>query len=578
MQVSETNSYGQQHECAAVLDDGPGRNIAARQRTSTLPAPILDLAALDSRAPARKRSGRFQAAIAAAQVDPPAEVKFGYIGRISDEKNLLTLIRVMAEVRKRLPGAKLVLHGGAAHGSKYAEELKRLINEKGLGDCVTLAGPYPQHDLPGILEGLDVMVTVSLDEVGPLTVKEAMMYRRPVVATDVGTAREDLVGGPAGIVVPPTDDEFVRKGPAGVVVPPTDDEVMIRRLVNALTYLGANAEARAAMGWRGRQAALEIFSISKMVEEHVEVFNELCPDKHNGWTIEMGGHPFIGDGVQVFNDRMAAELRRRLRDVKVELRTFMPDSTVRPIPSLIERFHHIVIAGREAHRWGHRAPATAVHTQFIPALRAIFEAADGIAFDESSMAEPEALAPDAAQLHQVMDSLVEMADFFTLHRAYNSVFESDDVAQLYQNAFRDLDEAEANVLRHWSKDFFKSLLSTHPHREPDIIYHPEWNETAMPVLVRAQRSNIPLVLGFHTYNLRIQFRAIDDNPNFSEPMRQAQKRLHVLMAHLLFARADRIIHYTGQSPGWLETHYKVPREKFVESRVGIQDMWTNGKH
>jgi hypothetical protein len=58
-------------------------------------------------------------------------------------------------------------------------------------------------------------------------------------------------------------------------------------------------------------------------------------------------------------------------------------------------------------------------------------------------------------------------------------------------------------------------------------------------------------------------------------MRRIQKRLHVLMAHLLFARADRIIHYNKQSPEWLAMHYKVPREKFVGSRVGIPDLSTD---
>ena len=564
MHIIGTNPNEQVHGRAPLSRSGPAQSIAAEQPTNVPPLPVQELAALRRPTRERERTGRLEAAIKASQADPAPQVRFGYIGRITDEKNLLTLLRVMAKVHERLPGAKLVLHGGAAKGSDYAERLQQFIDEKGLGDCVTLAGPYPQQDLPGILEELDVMVTVSLDEVGPLTVKEAMMYSTPVVSTDVGTVREDLIG-------------HDRDGPAGIVVPATDDKMMMRRLVNALTYLGASPEARTVMGSRGRQAAVDIFSVSKMVEEHIAVFNDLCPHKRNGWTLEMGGHPFIGDGVQVFNDRMAAELRRRLRDVKVELRTFMPDSTVRPIPSLIERFHHIVIAGREAHRWGHRAPETNIHTEFIPALRAIFEAADGIAFDESSMADPKAPAPNASQLQQVMDSLVDMADFFTLHRAYNSVFASDDVAQLYRGAFGELDEAEADALRDWSKGFFKPLLSTHPHRVPDILYHPEWNETAMPVLVRAQRANIPLVLGFHTYNLRIQFRAIDNDPSLSEPMRRAQKRLHVLMAHLLFARADRIIHYTGQSPAWLETHYEVPGEKSVESRVGIQDLSTRGR-
>jgi len=557
MQVSGTNPYERQHARAPEPDSDPTKHIATRQRASTLPAPIQDLAALGDQAPASKRTGRFLAAIEAAQTDP---VKFGYIGRISDEKNLETLIRVMAEVRKRLPGATLILRGGAKDPS-YVKRLQDLIDAMQLNDCVTLGKPYRQGELPDILKEFDVMVTVSLDEVGPLTVREAMMRRRPVVATGTGTGREDLVG----------ED---REGPAGIVVPPSGDEFMMRRLVNAFTYLGASPEAREKMGSRGRKAAVELFSVPKMVEEHIEVFNNLCQRKDR-WTIEMGGHPFDGDGVQVFNDLMAAQLRSRLPDVRVELRTFMPDAAVTPIPSLIERFHDIVIAGREKHRWGHRAPTTSIHMQFIPALGAIFHAADGIAFDESSMADPEAPAPDAAQLQQVMDSLVEMEDFFTRHRAYDSIFESPGVVQLYRGAFGKLKEMEADALRDWSKSFFKPLLSARPHRKPDILYHPEWNETAMPVLVRAQRSNIPLVLGFHTYNLRIQFRAIDNDPLLSEPMRRIQKRLHVLMAHLLFARADRIIHYNKQSPEWLAMHYKVPREKFVGSRVGIPDLSTD---
>ncbi|GAA4932045.1 glycosyltransferase involved in cell wall biosynthesis [Actinomycetospora succinea] len=122
-----------------------------------------------------------------------------YAGRIDPLKDLHTLLAAFARVRLAVPGARLRLFGGVPAGNEgYRASCDALVAELGLGDAVVFEGPI--SPVRRAFEAGHVVVLSSVSEGLPLTVIEAAMCGRPVVATDVGGVAEAV--GHGGIVVP----------------------------------------------------------------------------------------------------------------------------------------------------------------------------------------------------------------------------------------------------------------------------------------------------------------------------------------------------------------------------------------
>ncbi|GAA2079696.1 glycosyltransferase family 4 protein [Actinomadura alba] len=91
----------------------------------------------------------------------------------------------------------------------YAERLRGLIERRGLGDRITLAGPRTGEDLEGGYAAADLAVLPSRAEPYGMVVTEALARGIPVLATAVDGVPETLGrasdGSVPGILVPPGD-------------------------------------------------------------------------------------------------------------------------------------------------------------------------------------------------------------------------------------------------------------------------------------------------------------------------------------------------------------------------------------
>lgn len=86
----------------------------------------------------------------------------------------------------------------------YTEELEALVRAKGLGGIVRLVGHT--SDMPAAYMLADVVVSASTDpEAFGRVIAEAGAMGRPVIATDHGGAREQVIEGETGWLVPPGD-------------------------------------------------------------------------------------------------------------------------------------------------------------------------------------------------------------------------------------------------------------------------------------------------------------------------------------------------------------------------------------
>ena len=118
------------------------------------------------------------------------------LGRLTRQKGFDVLIRALA----RLDDASAVIVGDGPEAS----ELERLRAELGLDGRVRFAGWV--DDPAALVRSADALVLPSRYEALPLAILEAMHAGLPVVATDVGSVREEVRAGETGLLVPAEDD------------------------------------------------------------------------------------------------------------------------------------------------------------------------------------------------------------------------------------------------------------------------------------------------------------------------------------------------------------------------------------
>jgi glycosyltransferase involved in cell wall biosynthesis len=132
----------------------------------------------------------------------------------------------------------------------FAESLRRLLLDDGLGDRVRFPGPRIGADLDRIYASADLLVLASRVETYGMVVTEALARGLPVVAADVGGVADALGHGTGGIR-------------PGLLVPPGDPAALAAAL---RAWLG---EAEVQLTWRRaareRRASLSGWSTTTSV-------------------------------------------------------------------------------------------------------------------------------------------------------------------------------------------------------------------------------------------------------------------------------------------------------------------------
>jgi glycosyltransferase involved in cell wall biosynthesis len=176
------------------------------------------------------------------------DLLIGVIGRLSPEKGQAVFLQALTEVLKFVGKARAVFVGD---GQDMAG-LKEQTRLRGLEDRVTFMGH--QTDMPPIYAGLDLVVIPSLSEGLPNVLLEAMVYRKPVVATNVG-----------GI------PEVMQDGLSKFLVSPGDAQAMANTILEVLR----DPTLRRELGEAGQRRVREAFSPSQRAAQVMELYKEL---------------------------------------------------------------------------------------------------------------------------------------------------------------------------------------------------------------------------------------------------------------------------------------------------------------
>ena len=165
------------------------------------------------------------------------------VAGLRPEKRVDLFIGAVSAARRENPDVR----GYVAGEGRERERLEPLALEAG----VTLLGA--RRDVLELMAAAGAMCLPSEAEALPMSVLEAMALARPVVATDVGGTRDQVVDGETGYLVPPGDGAAVTR---------------------ALLALAADPRGAERMGAAGRERQREHFTGERMVDGYERAFEQ----------------------------------------------------------------------------------------------------------------------------------------------------------------------------------------------------------------------------------------------------------------------------------------------------------------
>lgn len=180
------------------------------------------------------------------------------IGRLTEQKGQVHLVKAMRLVVEVRPRTKLLIIGEGELRPKLEQETQR----QGLSGKVHFVGV--RDDVFEVLKCADLFVLPSLWEGLPMTLLEAMAVGTPVVATAVTGVREVIESEVNGLLVPSRNPEAL--------------------VVGILKVLQTKEWAR-QLADRARAEVQERFSMERMAQEY-EQFYEALVDSTDGSKVE----------------------------------------------------------------------------------------------------------------------------------------------------------------------------------------------------------------------------------------------------------------------------------------------------
>jgi glycosyltransferase involved in cell wall biosynthesis len=122
--------------------------------------------------------------------------------RLTRWKGQEVMIEALAMLGRR--DLRCLLVGSDQGRTSYSEELQAMVKKKGLTDIVHIVGEC--SDMPAAYMLTDVVVSASTDpEAFGRVIVEAQAMGRPVIASDNGAGRENVLDGQTGLLIAPKD-------------------------------------------------------------------------------------------------------------------------------------------------------------------------------------------------------------------------------------------------------------------------------------------------------------------------------------------------------------------------------------
>jgi glycosyltransferase involved in cell wall biosynthesis len=176
------------------------------------------------------------------------QIVVGKVGRLFHLKGHEFVIAAAKEIVAANPNVRFLFVGDGILRQQYEQQ----IAELGLTDDFIFTGLVPPDRIPELLHAMDIVVHTSQWEGLARVLPQALIAGKPVVAYDVGGAREVVIHGETGFLLP---------------------RDAVRELVAAVGTLAADSGTRQRFGQTGRERFTEQFRHQTMTRRIREVYD-----------------------------------------------------------------------------------------------------------------------------------------------------------------------------------------------------------------------------------------------------------------------------------------------------------------
>ena len=180
----------------------------------------------------------------------PEHVAVAKVARLFHLKGHKFLIEAARQIVDRSPNVRFVLIGDGI----LRAEFEQRISDLGLSDHFILTGLVPPEQIPELINAADIVVHTSEWEGLARVLPQGLIAGKPVVSYDVDGAREVVIPGETGYLLPVEE---------------------IAGLADAIGELAESAELRDRLGQNGRERFTEIFRHQTMTAQIREVYQQV---------------------------------------------------------------------------------------------------------------------------------------------------------------------------------------------------------------------------------------------------------------------------------------------------------------
>lgn len=177
-------------------------------------------------------------------------VVIGKVARLFSLKGHEYVIQAAQAVIRDVPNARFLFVGDGT----LRQPLQQQIERAGLASHFQFTGLVPPRQIPELLGAMDIVVHASLREGLARVLPQALIAGRPVVSFDIDGAREVVVDGRTGFLVPP---------------------LSVEGLATALIKLCRHAPLRQQLAAEGRRRFVDVFRHQHASRQIRELYERL---------------------------------------------------------------------------------------------------------------------------------------------------------------------------------------------------------------------------------------------------------------------------------------------------------------
>lgn len=180
----------------------------------------------------------------------PEDIVVGKIARLFHLKGHQYLLACAQRVVQADPRIRFLLVGDGI----LRESLEKEIASMGLKNHFIFTGLVPPHEIPELIGAMDMLMHVSLREGLARALPQALLAGKPVISYDIDGAKEVVIEGQTGILLPPKSTQ-----PLG----------------DAILKLANDADLRTRLGLQGRLLCQERFGHQPMTKQIRRLYQQI---------------------------------------------------------------------------------------------------------------------------------------------------------------------------------------------------------------------------------------------------------------------------------------------------------------